>query len=60
MSKWTAEDIDVRDEVVRRAYEHECFLAFNDDELAELFHDWWNNEGIKDFLDWANTFRSVK
>lgn len=55
MSKWTFEDVDVRSEVVRHADEHEVFIEFNSDDLAVLFHEWWNNEGIAVFIAWANS-----
>ena len=34
--------------------DHEVLLAFNGDEDALMFHDWWNEVGIGIFMQWAD------
>lgn len=40
--------------VERRSHEHEVFLAFNSDYMAEAFHEWWEASGRKAFVDYVN------
>lgn len=40
--------------IKREVYDHEIFLAFNDDTSAYMFNDWWLEEGRDKFLLWVS------
>lgn len=44
---------EVKREIRRRIAEHEAFLAFESDEDADLFHEWWSDAGWLAFRAWA-------
>ena len=45
---------DMPREIRREIHEHEILLAFNGDEDARLFYEWWNTQGSEDLEMWAN------
>lgn len=45
---------DFKSEITRDIHEHEVFLAFNSDEHAYAFEEWWLAEGQFLFTDWVS------
>lgn len=46
---------ELPESVRRDIHDHEVLLSFNADEHAELFREWWNETGWKQFKAWANS-----
>jgi hypothetical protein len=38
----------------REIHEHEVFLAFNSDDEAIAFHEWWDRLGWQAFQQWVS------
>lgn len=47
-------DIDFCNEVSRSIHDHEVFISFNSDWMAEAFYDWWADIGRDSFIKFAN------
>ena len=39
--------------------QHQVVLAFNADEDAELFEEWWQRDGLALYTQWVNGLRQV-
>ena len=47
-------DVQLRDRIEREIAEHEVFMSFTNDDDAEQFTYWWEEEGAIHFQDWLN------
>ena len=44
--------IEVKDEFIRKCYDHEVLLSFNNDEDARNLKEWWYEIGFESFIYW--------
>lgn len=47
-------DVNISRETQVSIPEHEILLSFNDDDMAESFHEWWYAVGETQFIQFYN------
>lgn len=54
-----ASDIDLIQYIERPIEENEIFISFTSDWMAECYNDWWNEEGLCKFIEYANKNKDI-